>query len=383
LNLEFLFNDTESYEYDINRYFGFYVNENELSKFTIDPEGFSELYSWIPKSKVKVDNESTFDIYDNSGVTIVGKVDNSIKYPTTELMSESERIFYIKGKYNIYKLKDSTIKETKNDKLFSKPVAYLSTNQNYLDLSDITGFSKTKFNSKAEIKSDYGFPFDITIKEKFRDSDSISFIYQKGNIQKEWKVIANSPAVDKGETLEEEIVKSPLNINISTTLKSASINSDFNIGVFEIPDLINFELGTSIEVEYNNKILAGYTSTSEIVTLSSGNDTFTVTSTEFLYVNQLVSGDGIPNDTYITSIDSSINEITISNDASLSGNSTLTFSAFIIIKGNYSSELLEDDSIEIINLDTREKFSISLCCISRLRTSIQSPHSEIVFVNTA
>ncbi len=360
LNLEFLFNDTESYEYDINRYFGFYVNENELSKFTIDPEGFSELYSWIPKSKVKVDNESTFDIYDNSGVTIVGKVDNSIKYPTTELMSESERIFYIKGKYNIYKLKDSTIKETKIDKLFSKPVAYLSTNQNYLDLSDITGFSKTKFNSKAEIKSDYGFPFDITIKEKFRDSDSISFIYQKGNIQKEWKVIANSPAVDKGETLEEEIVKSPLNINISTTLKSASINSDFNIGVFEIPDLINFELGTSIEVEYNNKILAGYTSTSEIVTLSSGNDTFTVTSTEFLYVNQLVSGDGIPNDTYITSIDSSINEITISNDASLSGNSTLTFSAFIIIKGNYSSELLEDDSIEIINLDTREKFSISL-----------------------
>ena len=369
LNLEFLFNDNEAYEYDINRYFGFYINENELSKFTIDPEGFSELYPLIPKSKVKVDNESSYDIFNNSGITIVSKIDSNSKYPSAELLSEAERIFYIKGKYNLYKLKDTSIKETKVDKLFSKPVSYLTTNQNYLDLSDITGFGSTKFNAKAEIKTDYGFPFDVTLNDKFRDSDSISFIYQKGSVQKEWKVIANSYAVSKGETLEEEITKEAQNINISTTLKSVLSYSDFNIGLFEIPDLFNFELGTSIEVEYNNKVLNGYNSTSESVTLTSGDNTFTVTSVEYLHVDQLVTGDGIPSNTYITSIDNSINEITISNNATSSGSSTLTFSAFVIIKGDYSTELTEDDSIEIINLDTRESFVVTLNDNSILNTS--------------
>ena len=369
LNLEFLFNDTEAYEFDINRYYGFYVNENELSKFTIDPEGFSELYSYIPKSKVKVDNESRYDVFDTSGVTIVAKNNGISKYPSSELISESERIFYIKGKYNLYKIKDSSIKETKVENLFSKSVRYLNTNQNYLDLSDITGFSKTKFNAKAEIKSDYGYPFDINLLQKLNDSDSVSFIYQRGNIQKEWKVIANSYAVPKGETLEEEIVKDPQNINISTNLQSVLSYTDFNVGQFEISDLINFELGTSIEVEFNNKILSGYKSTSETVTLTSGDDTFTVSNIEYLSVDQLVTGDGIPVDTYITAIDNSTNEITISNDASTSGSSSLTFSAFLVIQGDYSSELLEDDSIEIINLDTRSSFICSLSKDSILHNS--------------
>lgn len=369
LNLEFLFNDTEAYEYDINRYFGFYVNENELSKFTIDPEGFSEFYPDIPKSKIKVDNESNYDIYNTNGISIVGKVDDNIKYPSSELLSEAERIFYIKGKYNLYKLSDTSNYETKVDKLFSKPVKYLKTTQNYLNLSDITGFGSTKFNAKSEIKNDFGFPFEVKLNSKLRDSDSISFIYQKGNVQKEWKVIANSYAVAKGETLDEEVVKDSQSINISTNLKSVLSYSDFNIGEFEIPDLFNFEIGTSIEIEYNNKVLAGYKSTSESVNLSSGVNTFTVSSVEYLYVDQLVTGDGIPSNTYITSINANINQITISNNATLSVTSALTFSGFIIIKGDYTSELLEGDSIEIINLDTRESFIVNLNDDSILNTS--------------
>lgn len=369
LNLEFLFNDTESYEYDINRYFGFYVNENELSKFTIDPEGFSEFYPDIPKSKVKVDNESNYDIHNTSGITIVGKVDDITKYPSSQLLSEAERIFYIKGKFNLYKLNDTSNHETKVDKLFSKQVKYLNTSQNYLNLSDITGFSSTKFNAKSEIKNDFGYPFEVTLNDKLRDSDSISFIYQKGNVQKEWKVIANSYAVSKGQTLEEEVTKEVQNLNISTDLKSILSYNDFNIGEFELSDLFNFEAGTSIEIEYNNKILNGYNSTSESIVLTSGDDTFTVSSTEYLSVDQLVTGNGIPSNTYITSIDTNTNEVTISNNASLSVTSALTFSAFIIIKGDYSSELLQDDSIEIINLDTRESFIVDLNDDSILNTS--------------
>ena len=369
LNLEFLFNDTESFEYDINRYYGFYVNENELSKFTIDPEGFSELYPTIPTSKAKIDNESNYDIFNNSGITVVGSINSNSKFPSTDLLSEAERIFYIKGKYNLYKIKDTSIEKTINNKLFSKPVYYLKTNQSYLNLSDITGFSSTKFNAKAEIKTEYGFPFDISLNDNFKDSDSISFIYQKGNVQKEWKVIANSYAVSKGKTLEEEIVKEPQNINISTQLNSVLSYSDFNVGLFELSDLFNFELGTSIEVEYNNKILNGYKSTTQNITLTSGDDTFTVGSTEFLSVKQLVTGNGIPADSYITSINNSTNEITISNNATDNVSSTLTFGAFIIIKGNYTTELIENDTIQIINLDTRESFIVDLNTDSILNAS--------------
>lgn len=86
-------------------------------------------------------------------------------------------------------------------------------------------------------------------------------------------------------------------------------------------------------------------------------------------MDQLVTGDGIPSNTYITSINSTLNEITISNNATLSGSSTLTFSAFVIIKGDYSYELTEDDTIEIINLDTRESFIITLNANSILNIS--------------
>lgn len=388
LNLEFLFNDNDAYEYDVKRYFGFYVNENELSKFTIDEEGFSQLYTDVPKNKVKIDNQSDFDIYNNDGITIVANLEGNVKVPSSQLVRESERIFYIKGKYNLYKLNDTEISEVKGDTFFSRSIANLKTTQNYLQLSDITGFSNPKFVAKAEVKSDYGFPFDVTLNSKLNDSDSISIIYQKGNIQKEWKVIANSYAVKKGKAMEEEVVKEPENINLALPLKSFESFTNFNIGLFEIPEILNFDIGSYIYLEYNNKILSASNSFSESISISSGSNTFTVASTNNLIIKQKVSGVGIPDNTIITAIDTSINEITISNNATQTTTSTITFSAYITINGDYTSSITNGEVINISNMNDKTTFEVTLNLNPQVNTSSNtvinlSSNSNLANVNTS
>ena len=387
LNLEFLFNDTESFENDIRRYFGFYVNENELSQFIIDEEAFSQNYIEIPKSKVKVDNVSDFDIYDNSGIRIAANLESNTQVPSSELINEAERIFYIKGKYNLYKIDDTIIDDVKGNNFFSRTFANLKTSQTYLQLSDITGFSSPKFVAKSEIKKDFGYPFEVFINSKLNDSDSISLIYQKGNIQKEWKVLGNSYAVGIGKTLDEEIIKETANVNIAIPLKSFVGHNNFNIGMFEINDLLDFEIGSYIQIEYNNKIVSASNSYSESISLTSGNNTFTVASTENLVVKQKVSGNGIPSNTVISAIDTNTNQITISNNATLTTTSTLSFSAYIIINGNYVSSLDNGETINIVNMNDKTTFEATLNLVPSLNASSNTvinleDNSKLANVNT-
>lgn len=369
LNLEFLFNDTESYENEIRRYFGFYINENELSTFTIDEEAFSQNYVDIPRNKVKVDNSSDFDVFDNSGISIAANLQTNTKVPSSELVKESERIFYIKGKYNIYKIDDTIIDDVKGNNFFSRPYANIKTSQTYLQLSDITGFSSPKFVAKTEIKENFGFPFEVDITSRFNDADSISLIYQKGNIQKEWRVVGNSYAVGIGKTLDEEIIKDTANVNIAIPLKSFDSYSDFNVGLFEINDLLDFEIGSYIQLEYNNKILNASNSFTESISITNGVNTFTVASTANLVVKQKVSGNGIPNNTFITSIDTNTNQITISNNATLSVISTLTFSAYLIVQGDYVASIDNGEVINIVNMNDKSSFEATLNLIPQLNSS--------------
>jgi hypothetical protein len=378
LNLEFLFNDNDSYEYDIRRYFGFYVNENELSKFTIDEEAFYQNYTDIPRNKVKVDNQSDFDIFDNDGISIAASLEGDVKVPSSELVKESERIFYIKGKYNLYKINDTLIDEIKGNNFFSRSFANLKTSQNYLQFSDITGFSSPKFVAKSEIKNDYGFPFEISIKNKLNDSDSISIIYQKGNIQKEWRVIGNSYAVGVGKTLEEEIIRESANVNLALPLKSFDNYSGFNVGLFEIPELLDFEIGSYIQLEYNNKIISASNSISESVSLTNGLNTFTVSSTNNLIVKQFVSGTGIPSGTIISSIDTTTNTITISNNANQTITSNITFSAYIAVKGDYTTYVENGEVINIINMNDKSSFEATL----NFTPQINSSNNTIINLQT-
>ena len=359
LNLEFLFNNTEAYEYDINRYFGFYVNETELSKFVIDEKGFSDNYLDIPKNKVKIHNESSYQINDSTGISIIADLSDS-KIPSSELIKESDHIFYIKGKYNLYKIKDTEIIDTSGETFFTKPSGKIITSQNFLELSDITGFSGTKFTAKSEVKEDIGFPFDIKLNNGLRDSDSISIIYQKGDIQKEWKVIANSYLVNKSSTLEQEVVKEPVTLNLTQNLLSVNTYTDFNIGKITIPEILDFSIGSYIFIDYNYKILNATEESTQTISLTSGINYFTATSLLNIVINQPVTGTGIPVDSYITSIDVGTNVITINNTISGSGSQTITFGRSILLKGNQTNLVADGDTILIKNLFTEELFTISI-----------------------
>jgi hypothetical protein len=352
LNLEFLFDDTQAHEYDINRYFGFYVSENELSKFVIDEDSMANLYSWIPKNKFKIDNNSETIIYDNSGISIVADLhtEDLTKIPSSELISDLEHIFYIKGKFNLYKIDDTEIIKNRGEGNITKTAGKLKTSQRRFDLSDVTGFSSTKIIAKSELKDNTGFPFHVKNIDKYRDSDSISLIYQKGNTQKEWKVIANSYAVSKGSTLEQEFVSNPININQCLNINSITTYDDYNIGKLILPELLDFTVGSNILLDYGYKILSATPYSAKTVSLTNGDATFTVTSTSNLYVNQPVYGTGIPSDSYITDIDEGTNTITISEEATITGSSDITFSASLLIKGSHLDKVSDGDTINVKDL---------------------------------
>jgi hypothetical protein len=395
LNLEFLFDDTQSHEYDINRYFGFYVSENELSKFIIDEDSMSDLYPWVPKNKFKIDNSSDVTIYDESGISIIADLHTNdlTKIPSSSLISDLEHIFYIKGKFNLYKIDDSDIIQNRGSGNEIKTAGKLKTSQKRIDLSDITGFSSTKIIAKSELKDNMGFPFHIKNLDKFRDSDSISFIYQKGDKQKEWKVVANSYVVSKGSTLEQEFISNPIDVNQCLGIDSILSYSDYNVGTFVLPDLLDFSIGSTVLLDFGYKAISTTPYSQKTVTLSSGTDVFTVASTDNLYVNQPIYGNGIQPNSYITNINSTTSTITISQNATTSGSSIITFSASIIIKGSHLDKVSDGDEIsvkDLINLTlyhfsvNNDTFTISGNTVIPLQSSqsiasiVSTPHNFLV-----
>ena len=55
INLEFLFDDDEAPMYGINRYFGFYVKENQLAEFELEPRALGNISGQTPPPKPGVD----------------------------------------------------------------------------------------------------------------------------------------------------------------------------------------------------------------------------------------------------------------------------------------------------------------------------------------
>ena len=77
INLEFLFDDNQSEDYSINRYFGFYVNSIDLAKFNISAGGlqaFSKKINQLPIPRHGIDgnpiSEKSFTQTNTSGISI-------------------------------------------------------------------------------------------------------------------------------------------------------------------------------------------------------------------------------------------------------------------------------------------------------------------------
>lgn len=96
-------------------------------------------------------------------------------------------------------------------------------------------------------------------------------------------------------------------------------------------------------------VLGASFTTSQSVTLTSGDDTFTPSSITQLRVNQPLSGTGIPSGTYITNINTGTGLVTMSANATASGTVTVTFLSSVTISGDQTALIADGDEVLIKN----------------------------------
>ena len=116
LNLEFLFNDNDSSNYTINRYFGLYVNAPEIAKFKLDGNALYKSQGEsgntpIPEKNNKgyYDQETTYYQYNDNGVRLYldsSKISGIIPNSDDVNIIEETKLFWVKDKNgNFHSLK--------------------------------------------------------------------------------------------------------------------------------------------------------------------------------------------------------------------------------------------------------------------------------------
>lgn len=162
LNLEFLFDDVNANDFDINRYYGIYVNDIDEGTFTLD--GTKHFLNYhvdtnqlpVPFNEDSVSNtiDKSYTITNDNGILLWPKlqsVDTVTGLPSNDVVSTLNSYFYIKGKGgNFYNL---------SSKYYPDNSLRLKTN--IIDASDISGFKLPLSNSVASIVDDSGYSFCI------------------------------------------------------------------------------------------------------------------------------------------------------------------------------------------------------------------------------
>jgi hypothetical protein len=125
INLEFLFDDEEAPLYGINRYFGFYVTENQLAEFEIEPRVLGKIQGQTPPPKPGVDGQPystrSFVQTNTNGIQIPVNYYHSTtftnntsnipeyqglvigKFPLPQMVDDPLRFFYVKDRNDVFK----------------------------------------------------------------------------------------------------------------------------------------------------------------------------------------------------------------------------------------------------------------------------------------
>ncbi len=105
-------------------------------------------------------------------------------------------------------------------------------------------------------------------------------------------------------------------------------------------------------------VLAATFQTSQTVTLTSGLDTFTVSSATNIRENQPITGTGIPSGTYITNITGTT--ITMSANATASGSVLVTFGGSIVLSGDQTADIADGDEVLVKNSQDTTTFYVDV-----------------------
>jgi hypothetical protein len=176
INLEFLFNDTEATPYSINRYYGFYVTENQLAEFEIVPEILGAISGQTPLPKLGLDGEpynlQPFVQTNANGIQLPvdyfhnpadGTINTSAtpeytgfvngKFPLPSMVDDPLRFFYVKDRFGNFK-RVNKLQElnygTPGSPSF-KRVTQLQLFDNQENISDYGGITQISSQSNADL----------------------------------------------------------------------------------------------------------------------------------------------------------------------------------------------------------------------------------------
>lgn len=131
-------------------------------------------------------------------------------------------------------------------------------------------------------------------------------------------------------------------------------------------------------------VLGASFTTTQSVTLNNGDDFFETTNVNQLRVNQPLSGLGIPADTYITNIDTSVvpHVVTMSAASDIVGSATVTvtFLASVTVSGDQTANIIDGDEVLIKNKIDTTTFYVNVNADPILNTSSNTilPVSNII-----
>lgn len=205
INMEFLFNDPTSEDYEINRYFGVYFNENELAEFEIYSDFFSLISDQSPEPRKNIDGEpystQPFIQENPNGVVIpvdyiqgngsvnepefIGDVKGKLPLPGS--VEDPLRVFYLKDRDNNIQRIRSIVEYSFNSQGASNYTRFsgIELYKDKQDISKFSGISKLKAQLKSELLSAGNSQIVIDFKNTIND---------------------NRPIIEEGEFLEIELV---------------------------------------------------------------------------------------------------------------------------------------------------------------------------------
>lgn len=234
INFEFLFDDPDATSFNINRYFGLYVNTEEEGTFRLDGNKFYERSrkdgQTVPKSAetFKANNESSYIIENRDGVKLY--VDSLFTTSTYEIpvssgltandfipnfsdVSSLNSIFYIKDKNGGFHNLNY------NKSWLSDEVRLQDTR---IDIKDFTGFEEAILTTHGTVEE--------------RPSKASTFITVNSNIQHGDRYVVALPAkqiyliristANPGDviSIKDSLNSAILNINISSSDKNIVLN---------------------------------------------------------------------------------------------------------------------------------------------------------------
>jgi hypothetical protein len=210
MNIEFLFNDKDSAEYSLNRYFGLYVNETQLSQFEIDYTNmkFVENQSPSPRTNVDITPFATNDFiqHNDNGVRLsIAETDNILNIsndPGNELQSyiDESRFFVVKTKDTEFKrIKDIEI----NNKTQNKELVFYDNDLNITKFTGIDEF-KQQYPSLLLDESSSQFVLSLATNENAEDcilepGEELIIKNVKSIDFNEWRLVANPTGSQSGD----------------------------------------------------------------------------------------------------------------------------------------------------------------------------------------